>query len=214
MSVTEGSNVVHHNPAQEGKYCSKPTCYAMNSIQTAGYKAAMSQEPLLCWTTVYMSVFGSASCCQSHPGTDHSVQYISHRTQEVRHDTVVYILDMKSKMLAPSTSAAELSAAVKATPGQTCPHGLTPVWLGWVQQAGVHPEPQLHPQLLTGPPELALPLSTNPTEPQPSPHSSLPRSVLPEPARHMHVMTGQKNCAVLVSCGLSAVGHAASPLHH
>jgi len=116
-------------------------------------------------------------------------------------------------MPAPSTSAAELSAAVTAPQGQTCPHGLTLVWLGWAQQAGPHPEPQLHPQLLTGPPELAWPLSTDPTEPQPSPHSSLPHSVLPEPARHMRVMLGPKECAVHMSCGLPAVVHAASTLH-
>ncbi len=105
-------------------------------------------------------------------------------------------------MPAPSTSAAELSAAVTAPQGQTCPHGLTLVWLGWAQQAGPHPEPQLHPQLLTGPPELALPLSTDPTEPQPSPHSSLPHSALPGPARYMHVMTGLHKVFVLCMCRL------------
>ncbi len=213
LSVTEENKFVHHSPVRDSKYCSKPACYATSSCQKAGYKAAMSQEPLLCWTAVYMLVPGSASCCGSHPGTDHSEQYTSHRTQ-VRHDTLVYTLDMESKMLAPNTSAAKQSAAVTAPPGQTCLHGLTLVWLGWVQQAGPHPEPQLHPQLLTGPPELALPLSTNPTGPQPSPHSSLPHSVLPGPARYMHVITGQNICAVHVSCGLPAVVHAASPLHH
>ncbi|KAA6427829.1 MAG: hypothetical protein FRX49_02492 [Trebouxia sp. A1-2] len=86
--------------------------------------------------------------------------------------------------------------------------------LGWGQQAGPHPEPQLHPQLLTGPPELALPLSTNPTKPQPSPHSSLPHSVLPEPAswsssssadaaslqRHGRCKTGNGFGFVAISC--------------
>jgi len=136
-----------------------------------------------------MPVLGSALCCGSHPDTDHSGQYTSHRTQEVEHNTLVYTLDITSKILAPSTSAAEQSAAVTAPPGQTCPHGLTLVWLGWVQHAEPHPEPQLHP---TGPPELALPLSTNPTEPQPSLHSSLPHSALPGPARYMHAITGQR----------------------
>jgi len=93
MSVTEGSNFVHHDPAQDSIYCNKPACYATSSCQTASYKAAMSQEPLLCWTATYRSVLGSALCGGFHAGTDHSQQYTSRRTQHLRHDTLVYTLD-------------------------------------------------------------------------------------------------------------------------
>ena len=112
----------------------------------------------------------------------------SHRTHS-RPITILHCLGMSSTAAAivakrhytPSTSAVRQSAGVTAHPGRTFPHDQTPEWLGWGLMADPPGPPGLLSQHQNDPPVLALPLSTDPTKPPPSPHSSLPHSALPVP---------------------------------